>query len=60
MEPVPRNLKILSGITIALFVIALYMVFFYAPREAVMGGRVGRSSHLSRCQCRGRRYIAGQ
>ena len=37
MEPVPRNLKILSGITLALFVIALYMVFFYAPREAVMG-----------------------
>ena len=37
MEPIPRNLKILTGITIALFVIALYMVFFYAPREAVMG-----------------------
>ena len=37
MEPVPRNLKILSGITIALFVIALYMVFIYAPREAIMG-----------------------
>jgi len=37
MEPVPRNLKILSGITIAMFVIALYMVFIYAPREAVMG-----------------------
>ena len=37
MEPVPRNLKILSGITITLFVIALYMVFIYAPREAVMG-----------------------
>jgi len=37
MEPVPRNLKILTGITSALFVIALYMVFFHAPREAVMG-----------------------
>ena len=37
MEPVPRNLKILTGITIALFLIALYMVFIYAPREAVMG-----------------------
>ncbi len=37
MEPIPRNLKILTGITIALFLIALYMVFIYAPREAVMG-----------------------
>jgi heme exporter protein C len=37
MEPVPRNLKILTGITIALFIISLYMVFIYAPREAVMG-----------------------
>jgi heme exporter protein C len=37
MEPVPRNLKILTGITIAIFLIALYMVFIYAPREAVMG-----------------------
>ncbi len=37
MEPIPRNLKILTGITIALFVIALYIVFIYAPREAVMG-----------------------
>ncbi|MFV1858381.1 MAG: cytochrome c biogenesis protein [Anaerolineales bacterium] len=37
MEPVPRNLKILTGITIALFLIALYAVFIYAPREAVMG-----------------------
>ncbi len=37
MEPVPRNLKILTGITIALFVIALFMVLIYAPREAVMG-----------------------
>ena len=37
MEPIPRNLKILTGITIALFLVALYMVFIYAPREAVMG-----------------------
>ena len=37
MEPIPRNLKILTGITIALLLIALYMVFIYAPREAVMG-----------------------
>jgi heme exporter protein C len=37
MEPVPRNLKILTGITIARFLIALYAVFIYAPREAVMG-----------------------
>ena len=37
MEAVPRNLKILTGITIGLFLIALYMVLIYAPREAVMG-----------------------
>lgn len=37
MEPVPRNLKILTGITIVLFLTALYMVFIYAPREAIMG-----------------------
>jgi heme exporter protein C len=37
MQPVPRNLKILNGVTIALFVAALYMVLIYAPREAVMG-----------------------
>ena len=37
MEPMPRNLKILTGVTIVLLVAALYMVFFYAPREAVMG-----------------------
>ncbi|GMR09333.1 MAG: cytochrome c biogenesis protein CcsA [Anaerolineae bacterium] len=37
MEPVPRNLKIMTGITIALFLMALYVVFIYAPREAVMG-----------------------
>lgn len=37
METMPRNLKILTGLTIALLLVALYMVFFYAPREAVMG-----------------------
>jgi len=37
MEPMPRGLKALSWITGALFGVALYMVFFYAPREAVMG-----------------------
>jgi len=37
MEAVPRNLKILTGITIALFLLALYMVFIYAPRELIMG-----------------------
>ena len=37
MEAVPRNLKILTGITVALFLLALYMVFIYAPRELVMG-----------------------
>jgi heme exporter protein C len=37
MQPVPRNLKIVNGVTIALFAAALYMVLVYAPREAVMG-----------------------
>jgi heme exporter protein C len=37
MEPTPRGLKILDGITLAVFVIATGMVFFYAPTEAVMG-----------------------
>jgi len=37
MEAMPRGLKALSWITGALFGVALYMVFFYAPREAVMG-----------------------
>ena len=37
MEAVPRNLKILTGITVALFLLALYMVFIYAPRQLVMG-----------------------
>ncbi|MBM4424585.1 MAG: cytochrome C assembly protein [Chloroflexi bacterium] len=33
----PRALQILTVITIILFVIALGLVFFYAPREATMG-----------------------
>jgi heme exporter protein C len=37
MEPKPRFLSYLDTITAILFVISLGMVFFYAPREAVMG-----------------------
>src|SRR3972149_1080284 len=37
MEPMPRTLKALNAVTAGLFVIALYLVLFYAPREAVMG-----------------------
>jgi heme exporter protein C len=37
MEPKPTLLKILDAISIAMFVIAIGMVFFYAPVEAVMG-----------------------
>ena len=37
MEPIPKGLKALNWITGALFVVALYMVLFFAPREAVMG-----------------------
>ena len=37
MDPMPRALKALNALTAALFAAALYMVFFYAPREAVMG-----------------------
>lgn len=37
MNPIPKALKTLSWITSATFAIALYLVFFYAPREAVMG-----------------------
>jgi heme exporter protein C len=36
-EPKPRFLKILDVVTLVLFVIAVGMVFFYAPMEAVMG-----------------------
>ncbi len=37
MESTPRALKFLNGFTSVVFVISLYLVFFYAPREAVMG-----------------------
>ena len=37
MQPVPRALKMLSWICAVLFVAALLMALFYAPREAVMG-----------------------
>ncbi|MEN8172098.1 MAG: cytochrome c biogenesis protein CcsA [Chloroflexota bacterium] len=37
MESKPRFLSVLDSITGILFVIATYMVFFYAPVEAVMG-----------------------
>jgi heme exporter protein C len=37
MERMPTVLKALNWLTGALFAVALYMVLFYAPREAVMG-----------------------
>ncbi len=37
MEPMTKPLKALSGVSGALFLLALYMVWFYAPREVVMG-----------------------
>ena len=37
MESMPRGLKLLNWLTGALFLVALYLVLFYAPREAVMG-----------------------
>ncbi len=37
MEPMPKGLKALNAVTSILFVIALYLVWFYAPTEAVMG-----------------------
>ncbi len=37
MEPMPRALKALTWFTGALFLVACYLVLFYAPREAVMG-----------------------
>jgi len=37
MEPMPRNLKALTWITFVLFLIALYLSLFFAPREATMG-----------------------
>ncbi len=37
MDPMPKTLKALSWLTGALLIAALYMVWIYAPREAVMG-----------------------
>jgi heme exporter protein C len=37
MEPMPRKLKGLTWITFVLFLIALYLSLFFAPREATMG-----------------------
>jgi len=37
MEPMPRNLKILTWISFVFFLIALYLSLFFAPREATMG-----------------------
>lgn len=37
MQPMPKILKVLTGVTIALLLGALYLVFGYAPREAIMG-----------------------
>jgi heme exporter protein C len=37
MEPKPRLLTIMDVVTILLLAIATWMVFFYAPMEAVMG-----------------------
>jgi len=37
MENKPKLLKILDTVTLILFVIAVWMVLFYAPTEAVMG-----------------------
>jgi heme exporter protein C len=37
MDPMPKTLKVLNWITGALFVVALYFVFFFAPREVIMG-----------------------
>jgi heme exporter protein C len=37
MEPKPRVLAVLDAVTLLLMAVAVYMVFFYAPMEAVMG-----------------------
>lgn len=37
MEPKPLGLKILDSVSLVLFIVAVGMVFFYAPEEAVMG-----------------------
>ena len=37
MKDTPTGLKVLTGLTSIVFALALAMVFFYAPQEAVMG-----------------------
>ena len=37
MQPMPKVLRLLTGVTAALLLVALYLVFGYAPREAIMG-----------------------
>ncbi len=37
MQPMPKALKALTWVTGVVFAVALYMVLFFAPREAVMG-----------------------
>jgi heme exporter protein C len=37
MKPTPTGLKALNWITVALLIVATYLVLFYAPREASMG-----------------------
>jgi heme exporter protein C len=37
MEAAPKTLKVLTWATLLLFVIALYLALFFAPREATMG-----------------------
>ena len=37
MEPMPKTLKAITWLTGILLIFALYMVWIYAPREAVMG-----------------------
>jgi len=37
MEPMPKQLKILNWLTIALVAAGLYLAIWYAPREAIMG-----------------------
>jgi len=37
MQPMPKSLKMLTWITVGLFLVALSLALFYAPREATMG-----------------------
>ena len=37
MTPTPKALRVLEVVSILLFAAAIWMVFFYAPLEAVMG-----------------------